>query len=286
MNTVNNCKRNDPSYPGVLADIPGPPKQLFWTGEEPSEWLDNPRVAIVGSRKVSVYGREVTSRLASELARVGVVIISGLAFGVDAVAHQAALDAGGTTVAVLPTPVEQIYPTSHHQLAKRITSSGTLISEYKIGSEIYRSNFIERNRIVSGLSDILLITEAAVNSGSLHTARFALEQGKTVMVVPGNITSPGSEGCNNLIKSGAIPVTEVGDILFELKIDPQRSALKVFKGSEEERIVLALIQQGVSDQEELAMRAKLDASKISQILTMLEIGGHIRAQGGGNWLAK
>jgi DNA processing protein len=285
MNNVNILKHNDLSYPVILANIPGPPKQLYWIGENPSVWMDHPKVAIVGSRKVSAYGREVTSRLSGELARVGVVIVSGLAFGVDAIAHQAALDAGGITVAVLPTPLEKIYPTSHLQLAKHIANNGTLISEYKNGSEIYKNNFIERNRIVSGLADILLITEAAANSGSLHTARFALEQGKTVMVVPGNITSLGSEGCNNLIKSGAIPVTDVSDILFELKIDSRRSALKMFTGSEEERTVLTFIQQGISDQEELALAVKLDAPRISQILTMLEISGHIRSQGGGNWLA-
>ena len=252
----------------------------------PSEWLNMPRVALVGSRKADAYGREVTTKLVSELARAGVVIVSGLAIGIDAIAHQTALDTGGITAAVLPTPLQQIYPSSHLSLAQKIIKQGgTLLSEYPKGTEVFRSNFIERNRIVSGLADILLITEAAVNSGSLHTARFALDQGKTVMVVPGNITSPGSEGCNNLIKSGALPVTQVSDILFELEINPKKVILRTFKGSEEEQAVLTLIQQGISEQEELVLTAKLDAAKISQILTMLEINGYIRPQGGGNWLA-
>jgi DNA processing protein len=283
---VNILKQNDPCYPQVLKDISGPPKQLFWTGSNPSEWLDRPRVAVVGSRKASAYGREVTTRLTSELARAGVVIISGLALGIDSVAHKGALEAGGITVAVLPTPLQQIYPVGHLNLARQISSQkGTLLSEYAKGAEVYRNNFIERNRIVSGLADILLITEAAVNSGSLHTARFALDQGKTVMVVPGNITSLESEGCNNLIKSGALPVTQVGDIFFELKLNPEKLVSRMFNGSEEEQAVLTLIQQGITEQEELTMVTKLGAAKISQILTVLEINGYIRPQGGGNWLA-
>jgi DNA processing protein len=269
-----------------LRDIPGTPKQLFWLGSNPSEWLDKPKVAVVGSRKVSGYGREVTTSLVTELARAGVVIISGLALGIDSVAHRATLEAGGVTVAVLPTPLQRIYPASHLNLARQISvQQGTLLSEYAKGAEVYRSNFIVRNRIVSGLADVLLITEAAVNGGSLHTARFALNQGKTVMVVPGNITSPGSEGCNNLIKSGAIPVTQADDIFFELRLNPKKSVARIFKGTEEEQAVLTLIQQGITEQEELALITKLGAAKISQILTVLEINGYVRPQGGGNWLS-
>lgn len=286
MNKVNILKLNDPCYPEVLKHIHGPPKQLYYIGSNPKNWIDMPRVAVVGSRKASLYGQQVTERLVGELARAGVVIISGLALGIDSIAHRAALDAGGLTIVILATPVEKIYPARHLQLAHRILDSdGTILSEAPKNATIHLYDFVKRNRIVSGLADILLITEAVVNGGSLHTARFALEQGKTVMVVPGNITSPGSEGCNNLIKSGAIPVTEAGDIFFQLKIDPQKSALKIFKGSEEERALLTLIQHGISDQEELTLRTGLVAPEISQILTMLEIGGHIRAQGGGNWLA-
>jgi DNA processing protein len=282
---VNSLKLNDPCYPSVLKNIANSPKQLFWTGTNPDSWLDLPRVAIVGSRKISPYGTQVTHKFASELAQAGVVIISGLAFGVDAAAHHAALEAGGTAVVILPTPLDKISPVSNQQLARRISDQhGTLISEYPNGDEVHVSNFIARNRIVSGLADIVLITEAAVNSGSLHTARFALEQGKTVMAVPGNITSPVSEGCNNLIKSGAVPVTTAEDVFFALKINPaKQKQSRAFHGSPEEEKVLQLISEGITVQEDLALTADIDGAAIGSVLTMLEINGHIRPMGGGTW---
>jgi len=282
---VNILKQNDPSYPYVLRDIPSAPKELFFVGAKPQEWLSRPKVAVVGSRKVSAYGREVTDRLASALAEAGVVIISGLALGIDSIAHQAALKAGETTVAVLPTSLNKIYPASHTNLARQIIEQGgTLISEYPLGSEAYKVNFTARNRIVSGLADGLLITEAAVNSGTLSTARFALDQGRTVMVVPGNITSPNSEGANNLIKSGALPITDVSDIFFALNIKPKTSAKRIFRGTPEEEKVLESIRQGIASQEELALKLKLSGAKLGSVLTMLEISGHIRPAGNGNWL--
>lgn len=284
---VNNYKRNSPQYPQILRDIPSAPKELFWLGAPAAGWIDKPKVAIVGSRKISVYGRSVTQQLAGELAGAGVVIISGLAFGVDAAAHQAALDAGGITIAVMPGGVEQIYPTSHTNLARQILrGGGALISEYPSGTPAFKQNFIARNRIVSGLADALLITEAAAASGSLHTARFALDQGKTVMAVPGNINSPGSEGCNNLIKTGATPVTSVDDVFFALKLQPDpKKDFRAFRGTPEEEVVLELIRAGLQDQEEIASQAALDGPAMSTTLTILEIGGYIKAAGAGNWVA-
>jgi DNA processing protein len=282
---VNSLKPNDPSFPEVLKHISKPPKQLFWTGNNPVNWLDLPKVSIVGSRKISPYGKLVTNRLSTELSNAGMVIISGLAFGVDAEAHNAAINAGGLTVAVLPTSLDNIQPASNQHLARKILkTSGTLITEYSSSSPITKANFIERNRIVSGLCDALLITEAAVNSGSLHTARFALEQGKTVMAVPGNITSPTSEGCNNLIKSGAIPVTNAEDIFFALNINPaKQKESRIFRGSPDEEKILALIKDGVQVQEDLALATNLDGAAIGSVLTMLEINGHIRSLGAGQW---
>jgi DNA processing protein len=282
---VNTLTLSDPSYPETLKHISGVPKQLFWSGANPAQWLGLPKVAVVGSRKISPYGREATNKITSELAQAGVAIISGLAFGVDAAAHQATIEAGGTAIAVLPTPVEDIHPVSNQQLAKKIIEQGgTLISEYENGAVIHKNNFIERNRIVSGLSDVLLITEAAINSGSLHTARFALEQGKTVMAVPGNITSPTSEGCNNLIKSGAIPATEAKDIFFALNINPEKAKQsRAFSGSALEQKVFELIREGRGAQEEIAVVSKLDGPAINSALTMLEINGYIRSLGAGNW---
>ncbi len=281
---VNNLKQNDADYPQILTTINSPPKVLFWAGNSPKNWLDKPRVAIVGSRKITPYGRLVTSRLAGGLARAGVVIISGLAYGVDIAAHQAALAANGITVAVLPSSIGQIYPTAHSHIARQITLHGCLLTEYESDVISFKSNFIARNRIVSGLADILLITEAAVNSGSLHTARFALEQGKTVMAVPGNITSPISEGTNNLIKSGAIPVTSADDVFFALGLSSSLDKTINFRGTASEQTVLSYIKGGVTAQEDLALVSRLDSRQLASALTMLEIEGLIRPAGGGNWI--
>lgn len=282
MRKVNNLKLDDSDYPDVLRHIYSPPKQLFYSGIAPKDFIDKPRVAIVGSRKATAYGKQITEKLSSELAQAGVVIISGLALGVDSIAHRAALSVGGCTIAILPTPVEKIYPAMHENLAKQIIDSGGgLISEYPEGTAIYKENFIARNRIVSGLADVLLITEAAKNSGTLHTARFALDQGKTVMTVPGNINSPSSEGCNYLIKSGASVVTSVDDIFLALGINPKKTVVKkIFKGSPNEQVIYKIISKGIIDQDKLAKKSGLDSQSLSSALTMLEINGYISASSG------
>jgi DNA processing protein len=212
------------------------------------------------------------------------VVVSGLALGVDSVAHQAALDAGGGTIAVLPSSVEEVYPASHRQLARDIVAEGgALVSEYPKGTPTLRGNFIARNQIIAGLSDVLLVTEAALRSGSLHTARFALEQGKDVLAVPGNISSATSEGTNNLIKTGAALVNGVDDVLRALKIEPA-SAQKTIKGdTEAEQMILDLIRSGISDGNELQLRSRLDITIYNQSLTMLEIQGKVRPVGANNW---
>lgn len=258
-------------------------------GADLGELLSRPAVAIVGSRKVSAYGQAVTIQLAAELAKAGVVIISGLAIGMDGVAHRAALEAGGLTLAVLPCSVEHVYPRTHHMLAKQILEKGgALVSEYPEGSFINKGNFIARNRIVSGLSDAVLITEAAQKSGTLHTADFALQQGIEVLAVPGNITSPTSVGTNNLIKTGATPVTSVDDIFQVLGIEP---ATKQQSGAPKgdnphEQILLDLLLAGTQAGEELLEASQLDIRQFNQTLTMLEIHGHIRPLGNNRWSLK
>lgn len=283
---VNTLMLSDSGYPKSLRNISSPPRQLYWSGADPEEWLNKPKVAIVGSRKMTAYGRDVTDKIARQLAGAGVVIISGLAFGIDITAHQAALSVRGTTVAVLATGLDNITPRSNYSIARNIIQSGTLLTEQPAGGQVHLGQFVTRNRIISGLADIVLIPEAVLKSGSLHTARFALEQGKTVMAVPGNINSPSSEGSNNLIKSGAIPVTDAGDVFFALKLNPAKPAKKrpVFDRPNEAR-VYDLISQGTANQEELAVAAGMDASDLSSALTMLEISGHIRPAGAGSWLA-
>jgi DNA processing protein len=276
---------NEDAYPSPLKDIATPPKQLFYVGTAPAEWLNRPRVAIVGSRGVSSYGQQVTAQLAGELAERGVVIISGLALGVDGIAHQAALEAGGTTVAVMANGLDKIYPATHAQLARHILErGGTILSEYEPGTPGFKQNFVARNRIVAGLADALLITEATEKSGTLHTARFALEQGRDVLAVPGNITSPNSVGTNNLIKSGATPVTHIEDVLFalganHLPIEPVRRRGE----NADEQTVIDLLYEGASDGHELLVRAGLAPDQFNQTLTMLEISGKVRALGNNHW---
>ena len=285
---VKNLTQHDNAYPKVLQDIARPPKELFYLGADPSDWLSRPRVAIVGSRGVSTYGQQVTAQLATELAEHGVVVISGLALGVDGIAHQACLRAGGTTVAVVANGLDKIYPASHTQLAQRILEQGgTILSEYPEGTPSFKTNFIARNRLVAGLSQAVLITEATEKSGTLHTARFALEQGRDVLAVPGNITSPNSVGTNNLIRTGAVPVTNVADILevigaAHLPAEPERRRGE----TPEEELLLDLLYNGISDGHELLLKSDLPAVQFNQVLTMLEISGKVRALGNNHWSLK
>jgi DNA processing protein len=270
------------AIPTRLATISQPPSRLFTTGSL-DDLLAVPCVAIVGSRKVSAYGREVTQRLASELAGQGITIISGLAFGVDSIAHQAALDAGGRTIAVLPSPIERVYPASHQQLAKQIVArGGALLSEYPSGTTVFKGNFVARNRLIAGLADATLLTEAALKSGSLHTARFALESGRDVLAVPGNITSPTSCGTNNLLKMGATPVTGSDDILQALHLVPSKLSATIGNTPAEQAIIDALAS-GIVDGAELQQRSGLTIEEFNQTLTMLEINGAVRGLGLNRW---
>ncbi len=271
--------------PNKLGNISSPPRQLYILAQNVKELFSRPAVAVVGSRKVSSYGRAVTSSLAGELARAGIVIISGLALGVDSIAHQAAIDAGGTTIAVLPSGLGQIYPATHRGLAEAILErGGALITEYPDGTPIMKHNFIARNRLISGLSDAVLVTEAAARSGSLHTADFALEQGRTVLAIPGNITSATSAGTNNLIKSGALTATEPADVLRAIGIEPLLADRPAPKSSNpNEQVLLDLLTCGLQDGAVLLEQSRLGVSLFNQSLTMLEIRGQIRALGNNQW---
>jgi DNA processing protein len=277
--------------PGHLPHIRHAPSSLYVrtaTEDTFQELMHRPKVAIVGTRRSTAYGQQVTADFAGTLAAYGVVIISGLALGIDAIAHRTALAAQGLTMAVLPGPVEDIYPRSHYSLAQRILQNdGALISEYPAGTTPFKTNFVARNRIVAGLADALLITEAADNSGTMHTARFAMEQGIPVLAIPGNITSPTSAGTNNLVKTDAIAVTSASDVLFALGLTtaPEATSKKIRLTSTnpQEQRILDLLEQGITDGNELLQRSQLEVETFNHHLTMLEITAKIRALGANHW---
>lgn len=271
-------------YPQSLRNIPSSPKNLYYLGN-----LDlvsaNSILSVVGTRKPTTYGRQIITQLIPEVAKAEVVVVSGLALGVDGLAHRACLEASGKTIAVMGCGLDKIYPTSHRELAKNILESGGLIiSEYEVGMPALPQNFIARNRIISGLSNATLIVEAAIKSGSLHTANFALEQGKTILAVPGNITSPMSAGTNQLIKTGATPISSGKEILQSLGIDTQDYAKKSARGNNPaEQAIIDLLNTNITDGDELQTLSKLSAVEFQQTMTMLEITGTIHPLGANHW---
>lgn len=276
-NTIITINGND--LPEELQRLPQPPKSLNVKGDA-ALLSTHPRVGIVGARKFTPYGKEITTQIASVLGRAGVTVVSGLALGVDSIAHQACLDAKGKTIAVLPSGINQIYPASHTYLAKKIVeSNGLLISEYPHTYRPYRYDFVKRNRIIAGLSDILVIPEAGIASGSLNTARYALELGITIMAVPGDITSPYSAGTNRLIQSGAVPLLDPQDILDYLGISGEDKQAYIPENVIEQSLI-AHIKRGVSGTNDLIKACKVEPSRLQTNLTMLEIKGVIAVQSG------
>lgn len=250
------------AIPEKLRNIPDAPKKLWYRGTLPDPTV--PTVAIVGTRKPTTYGRGTTTAIAEGLARRGVVIVSGMAHGVDGIAHQACLRVQGTTVAVLPSGVDTPYPSAHRGLADSILEQGgALISEFEPGTPAYQVNFLQRNRLVIGLADILVVTEATVRSGTMNTTSHALAQGKEVYVVPGNITSPLSAGCNALIATGATPITDIE--AFIDSIAPKTASAMKKAYSPQEQVVLELLETGVSDGDELQQKAALRPLNICKL---------------------
>ncbi|MEY4591289.1 MAG: DNA-protecting protein DprA [Pseudomonadota bacterium] len=207
---------NDPRYPAALLDIPDPPSLLYVRGNLAQ--LEKPGIAIVGSRNASTQGRQTAKAFASTLSEVGYSVISGLAMGIDAAAHEGALESqgNGKTLAVIGTGADRLYPARNRALAERIVAEGVVVSEFALGTPALPANFPRRNRIIAGLSRGVLVVEAALESGSLVTARLAIEQGREVMAIPGSIHSPLTKGCHRLIKQGAKLVETVDDVLEEI----------------------------------------------------------------------
>ena len=279
MQEYNTIDISTSSLPDIINQLHQPPTRL--TGKGNKHLLNTGiRVGIVGARKFTPYGREVTEDIASSLGKAGVTVVSGLALGVDSIAHKACIDAGGKTIAVLPSGLDKIYPANHYQLSRQILEKdGLLISEYEASHLPMRHDFIERNRIIAGLSDVLIVTEAAVASGSLHTAGFALELGITVMAIPGNITSLYSAGCNQLIQNGAFPILSPQNILDHLGIT-QKDSVKYLPENLAEAKILDNISIKPANTQALMEATQLSPSELQTQLTLLEIKGVVEIQNG------
>ena len=278
---------SDYAYLRDLPHIPDPPKKLFIRGKLPAKRVKT--VAIVGTRKPSAYGHEIATKIASECAKNGIVVVSGLALGIDSIAHRAAIDSGGKTIAVLANGVDKIYPRSHEDLGQKILqTNGAILSEYPNNTPARPWQFLARNRIVSGLADAVVIIEAASRSGTLSTANHALDQGKEIFAVPGNITSPLSAGCNQLIKNGANPLTSVEDLLDFLIPDRFEKQTQLFKGdTREENVILEFLSKnGTTSSDAIIKQTKLSASEFNQAITMLELKGLALNNGGEKWSLK
>lgn len=270
----------DEGYPSLLREIYDPPILLFYKGS--IEKIDHFGLAIVGSRKASEYGRKVTEKFSFELAFLGITIVSGMARGIDSVAHRGALSADGRTIAVLGSGLLRIYPPENRNLAEKIAERGAIISEFFPEEPPRKQNFPRRNRIISGMTIGTLVTEAALKSGALITAFIALEQGKEVFAVPGNITSQNSEGVNFLIKKGAKLVQKVEDVLEEIKhyipslkdsITRYEETLKVDLSEDEQAIINEIDSPVTLD--ELVIRTKMNISSLLDILLRLELKGQV-----------
>lgn len=272
---------HESDYPDVLRQTFNRPAVLYVKGSLKPE--DAQALAIVGTRRPSVYGQALTVKITPLLVENGLTIISGLATGVDAIAHRAALQAGGRTIAVLGSGLDVVYPSQNRSLAERICENGAVVTEYPMGTQPDAFNFPARNRIISGLSLGALIVEAGEKSGALLTAGFALEQNREVFAFPGRVTDAQSAGCNRLIKQGrAKLVTGPEDILDELnlKVGPQQLEIKHVTGENEaESKLLSLLSTQPVHIDDLGRRAALPASDVTSTLTLLELRGAVRQVG-------
>ncbi|MGH1536665.1 MAG: DNA-processing protein DprA [Gammaproteobacteria bacterium] len=288
----------DPLYPTLLKQIPDPPCVLYVLGNAnlTATLLNDPQLGIVGSRNASVYGKEISTSFAKKLASNGLVITSGLASGVDGAAHRGALQADiGNTIAVAACGLDRVYPAEHRQLAEQISQRGLLVSEFPIGTSPMPGHFPRRNRIISGLSLGTLIVEASLKSGSLITARLALEQGREVFAIPGSIHNPLSKGTHNLIRNGAKLVETVEDVLEELKHHIDLNALSSEQNiavntqntlpldPQHEKILNSMGHEPISI-DTLIERCGLEVGEVSSILLILELNNQVAHHGNGIYM--
>ena len=312
---INHFSPLEHNFTEGLESIALKPKMLYFRGKMPQNMSKNGKsvrpkvVAIVGSRHNTRYGHEVAYKLAYELAKAGVIVVSGLAYGIDSIAHRGCLDAGGTTIAVLGNPIDKVHPAQHTKLAQEIIEKGGMIlSEYPpctseyVSAPLapaeyyndsgkrqlkYAATFLYRNRLISGLSDAVVIVEAAIKSGSLNTATHAIEQGKEVFAVPGNVTNPYSQGCNKLIRQGAQPYTcpdDILDFLFPERLAAKtKSQLRLFGDNDVETAILKSLSEGTTLGEEIMTSSCLPVEVFNESITLLEIKGRVRSLGANRW---
>ena len=276
----------DEDYPLRLKEIEQPPPVLYVRGDISPE--DSWAVSIVGTRRVTPYGRQVTEEIASFLAANGITVVSGLARGVDSIAHKAALNAGGRTLAVLGSGVDRIYPPENRALAEQIITQGAVISDYALGTPPESSNFPPRNRIISGLSMAVVVVEAGNTSGALITAEFAADQGREVFAVPGNILASQSKGTNKLIQNGAHPLLSASDILQSLnlsRVGQHKAARKILPSDDLEAKILEALNAEPLHVDEIRNKTNLPVEKVSATLVMMELKGMVRQVGNMHYVA-
>jgi len=277
--------RHDPAYPSRLKEIYDYPPILYVRGSllPEDEWC----LAVVGTRRATVYGRQVTEEIVTDLTRSKITIVSGLARGIDSIAHQSALEAGGRTIAVLACGLDIVYPSENANLARRIIQQGALISEYPLGTSPRAENFPRRNRIMSGLSLGVLVTEAGTTSGAMITAHLALEQNREVLAVPGSILSPVSSGTNQLIQEGARLVRNHNDILEELNLTAvahQMEIREVVPASDTESLLLKQLSAEPTHIDDVCRNSSLSISTVSSTLAMMELKGLVKQMGNMNYV--
>lgn len=277
---------NDAGYPPLLRSLPDAPPVLYTKGDltpADRQWA----VAIVGTRRATAYGKQAAERLAGDLARNGVTIVSGLARGIDAAAHWAALKAGGRTLGVMACGIDQVYPAQHARLAAQIAERGALLTETPIGSPPEAGNFPARNRIISGLSLAVIVVEAGDRSGALITADRALEQGRDVFAVPGSIFSHTSAGANRLISEGATLVRSAEDVLEALNltmVTQQAEAQAVITDDPIEAALLQVVSHEPVHIDEIVRGMDMPISQVSSVLALMELKGLVRQVGGMNYV--
>ena len=275
---------HDPDYPSRLKEIYGYPPLLYVRGSllPEDEWC----LAVVGTRRATVYGRQVTEEIVADLARSKITIVSGLAKGIDSVAHHSALEAGGRSIAVFACGLDIVYPGENAELARRIMQQGALVSEYPLGTRPKAENFPRRNRIMSGLSLGVLIVEAGETSGAMITAHLALEQNREVFAIPGSILSPASKGTNHLIQEGAKLVRDYTDILEELNLTAvaqQVEMKELMPTSDTESLLLKQLGAEPTHIDEVCRSSGLSISTVSSTLAMMELKGLVKQVGAMNY---